>query len=306
MVTVRSAEKGDQILRAHPSVSRSSLSYVLARDIAADGAFDEAVQSDPPFEAVLHTASPFHYKPVDVQRDLIAPAVNGTLNLLKAVHKFAPTITKVIITSSFAAVISPHEKKARYTDTDWNPVTIEEALQDNVQAYRASKTFAEKAAWDFVYEQKPNFSIASMCPPLILGPVIQSLSSLDSINTSSERIRDLLQGKWRERLAPSQAFYWIDVRDVALAHVKAMEIDSASGKRYILTAGSFSNADIARAAFKAYPELRSEFPMQLESDKPSDLYECDTTLAKEVLGLKFRSLEESIADSIRSLKALGL
>lgn len=275
-------------------------------DIAADQAFDRAVQSDPPFEAVLHTASPFHYKPVDVHRDLLEPAINGTLGLLKAVHQHAPSVKKIIITSSFAAIYSPHEKKQLYVADDWNPVTLEDALRDNVQAYRASKTFAEKAAWDYVAQHKPHFTISTMCPPLILGPVVQALSSLDSINTSSERIRDLLQGKWKDKLAPTAAFYWVDVRDVALAHAKALEVPEADGRRFILTEGSFSNADIAAIVTNNFPELKDRFPEKYQSDKPADLYQCDTTPSREILGLKYRPLDKTIVDSVKSLQAFGL
>lgn len=124
--------KGRPDHQAHPAVSSKDLSYTIVEDVAKDGAFDKAVQSDPLIEAVVHTASPFHYKPVDVQRDLMAPAVNGTLGLLKAIHKSAPSVKKVVITSSFAAVFSPNESKDVYRENDWNPVTMEDALRDNM------------------------------------------------------------------------------------------------------------------------------------------------------------------------------
>jgi nucleoside-diphosphate-sugar epimerase len=97
-------------------------------------------------------------------------------------------------------------------------------------AYRASKTFAEKAAWEFIEREHPCFDLVTINPPLVLGPVVPYLDSLDDINTSNARIRDMIQGKCKERLSPSLGVYlWADVRDVALAHVRAAEVPEALG-----------------------------------------------------------------------------
>jgi nucleoside-diphosphate-sugar epimerase len=82
---------------------------------------------------------------------------------LKAIKKSAPTVKRVVITSSFAAIIDSKAGPGyQYSEKDWNPITEEEALQNASNGYRASKTFAEKAAWDFVEKEKPNFTIATV------------------------------------------------------------------------------------------------------------------------------------------------
>ena len=86
------------------------------------------------------------------------------------------------------------------------------------------------------------------------------LNSLDALNTSNQRIRDILLGKARDEIAPTATFIWADVRDLALAHVKAAEIPEAGGKRFFVTAGYFSNKEIADIIRDAFPDLESKLP----------------------------------------------
>lgn len=158
-MTVRSEEKGQRILEAHPDTPKEKLSYVIVKDVAADGAFDEvtsssfpvlrlrmitkiirqkAVKSNPPFDYVLHTASPFHYNISDPVKDFLDPAIKGTTGILKAIKAYAPTVKRVVITSSFAAIVNAKEHAKVYSEKVWNPVTWEEAM-DPAQTYRASK-----------------------------------------------------------------------------------------------------------------------------------------------------------------------
>ena len=168
------------------------------------------------------------------------------------------------------------------------------------------KTFAEKAAWDFVKNEKPNFDIATINPPLVLGPIVHYLNSLEAINTSNKRIRDLIQGTLKEKLPPTGTFIWVDVRDVALAHVRAIEVPEAGGERFFVTAGYFSNKDLADIIRETYPELESKLPPKdSPSDIPADIYGIDNSKSTNVLGLKYRSLKSSVADTVKSLLAVG-
>lgn len=106
---------------------------------------------------------------------MLDPAVIGTTGILKSIKKSAPSVKRVVITSSFAAIINPSKANwpdHTYTEADWNPITQEEAVQNPANGYRASKTFAEKASWDFLEKEKPNFTISTMNPPLVLGPIV--------------------------------------------------------------------------------------------------------------------------------------
>lgn len=96
VTTVRSQAKADKIKEAHPKASKDELDFVIIEDIAKPGAFDEAIKSDPPFEAVIHTASPFHFNATDIQKELLDPAVIGTTSILQSIKKSAPTVKRVV------------------------------------------------------------------------------------------------------------------------------------------------------------------------------------------------------------------
>lgn len=96
VTSVRSEEKAAGIRKAHPDASKEKLDFVIVEDIAVEGAFNEAVKSNPPFEAVIHTSSPFHFNVTDVKKDLLDPAIIGTTGLLKAIKQSAPTVKRVV------------------------------------------------------------------------------------------------------------------------------------------------------------------------------------------------------------------
>ncbi|GAB7363644.1 hypothetical protein MBLNU230_g4214t1 [Neophaeotheca triangularis] len=310
VTTVRSQSKADKIKEAHPKAG-SNLSFAIVEDIAQEGAFDKAVVSDPPFEAVIHTASPFHFNVTDVQKELLDPAIIGTTGILKSIKKSAPSVKRVVITSSFASIVDGFKGTRpghTYSEADWNPVTHEQALQNPANGYRASKTFAERAAFDFVEQEKPNFSISTMCPPLVLGPIVHYLNSLDALNTSNQRIRDVTLGKMKDQIAETGTFIWVDVRDLALCHVKAMTSAEAANQRFFITAGYFSNRQIAQVITKNFPEYKDKMPSDSTpgGDYPKEgVFDIDNSKVKKVLGIEFRSFEESITDTVKSLKDVG-
>ncbi|EON64887.1 dihydroflavonol-4-reductase [Coniosporium apollinis CBS 100218] len=312
VTTVRSQDKANKIAEAHPNVGKDKLDFAIVEDIAIEGAFDDAVKSDPPFEAVIHTASPFHFNVTDIQKQLLDPAVIGTTGILKSIKKHAPEVRRVVITSSFAAIVNPSKglwPGHTYTEEDWSPLTQEEALESPTAGYRASKTFAEKAAWEFLEKEKPNFTIATINPPLVFGPIVHYLNSLDSLNTSNQRIRNYMQGKGKDEPVPTGVYLWVDVRDVALAHVKAMELPEAANKRFFVTAGHFSNREIVEAISKNFSDIKDGLPTEFKKgvdDYPEEeFYNYDNSRSREVLGLKFRSIEECVTDTVRSLQAVG-
>jgi len=311
VTTVRSQAKADKIKKTFPSAG-SSLAFAIVEDISKEGAFAEAVKADPPFDAVLHTASPFHFNAIDVQKDLLDPAVVGTTDILKQIKKSAPNVKRVVITSSFASIINPTKgawPEHTYSEADWSPITLEQALETPQAGYRASKKFAEEAAWKFVEKEKPGFSVATLCPPSVFGPIHKELQSLESLNTSNERMRDMVAGKMKNKLSPTGTYIWIDVRDLALLHVLAMEKDEAANQRYFTTAGLFSNEDIVETIRREFPEYKDGLP-QGEAMKDGQypeggVYKANNEKATKLLGGKWRTIDESVKDTVRSLKEIG-
>lgn len=100
----------------------------------------QAVKSDPPFDYVLHTASPFHYNVQDPVKDFLDPAIKGTTGILKAIKAYAPTVKRVVITSSFASIVNIKGHPSVYSEKNWNPITWEEAM-DHSLVYRGSKVW---------------------------------------------------------------------------------------------------------------------------------------------------------------------
>ncbi|KAF2761457.1 NAD(P)-binding protein [Pseudovirgaria hyperparasitica] len=312
VTTVRSQEKADKIKEAHPNVGKDKLDFAIVEDIAQPDAFEKAVVSDPPFEIVLHTASPFHFNVTDVQKELLDPAVIGTTGILKSIKKHAPTVKRVVITSSFAAILSPKTgfaKGVTYSEENWNDITTEEALQNPQNGYRASKTFAERAAWDFVEKEKPNFQLSTINPPLVFGPIVHYLNSLDGLNTSNQRVRDIIQGKSKAGIPATGVYIWVDVRDVALAHVKAFEAPNAGNKRFFVTEGGhFNNRLIVDIIRKNFPEYESQLPSPdvKGGEYPADgVFTANNKQSIEVLGLKYRKFEDTIVDTVKSLQNVG-
>lgn len=301
VTTVRSAEKGEKILAAYPESSKGQLSFVVVPDIAQEGAFDQVVVSEPPFDAVLHTASPFHFRFQD-PKELLDPAIHGTKGILLAIKEKAPSVKRVVITSSFAAIVSTDGHPDVYSESLWNQVTYEEGIEDRAKTYRASKTLAERAAWSFMEEEKPGFSLATLCPPYVFGPPIHAPESQAALNTSNAYFAMLMHGGWKQQLPPTGTWLWVDVRDIALAHVRAMEVPEAGGKRFFITAGHFDMKEVADIAKKNFPEYADKLPTELMSDKPDSLYGFDNSRSKEILNLEYRALQSSVVDTIKFLQ----
>jgi nucleoside-diphosphate-sugar epimerase len=138
------------------------------------------------------------------------------------------------------------------------------------------------------------------------GPIQRQLPDLDAMNASNQRIRDMVQGKMRDKLAPTApVFTFVDVRDVALAHVRAMTSFQAGGHRFYVVAGHFSNKKIADIIREAFPDLsRNLPPVEAPDDLPDDVYQFDNTKSKEVLGLKYTDLKRSVIDTVSSILRL--
>lgn len=309
VTTVRSKEKAQKIHDAHANLGQDKLQTVIVPDIAQDGAFDEAVKV-PGLEVVLHTASPFHFKVTDPKKDLIDPAVKGTTGILHAIARSAPTVKRVVITSSFAAILDAtklFDPSATFSEATWNPVTIDQIHENPATAYRASKKLAEKAAWDFVKDPAAGarFDLVTVNPPMVFGPVVHHLASLDSINTSNERIVALVQGKWKDAIPDTGVSLWVDVRDVALAHVLAFEKPELAGHRLFTTAGFYSNRQILDAVRKNFPELKDKLPAEDakggEAPEKDKVFKYDNSATTKALGFEWATIEKTIPDTVKSL-----
>lgn len=300
--SVRSAEKGDKLKK----LVGSNFSYEIVKDIQIEGAFNEALKRHPEVTVFLHTASPFHFKTTEPEKDLLIPAVNGTKNALSAVHKFAPQVKNVVITSSYAA-IAPASKEvdntATISETTWNDVTWEDATKDPVTGYRGSKTFAEKAAWEFVEVEKPNFILSTVNPVFVFGPQAFDSEVKDTLNTSAEIINALLKLSPDDEIPFFRGAY-VDVRDVAKAHLTAFENKGAENLRLLLADGRFVTQNIVDILLENFSQLRGKIPIGEPgrgSDVESKLAKIDNEKTKKLLGFELIDLKKTVLDTVQQV-----
>jgi nucleoside-diphosphate-sugar epimerase len=198
----------------------------------------------------------------------LVPALNGTKEILKAVKAHAPSVMRVVITGSCAAIVDFTGEAAKpataeprtYTEDDWNPDSWETAMAGTLNvAYCASKKFAEQAAWDFLEVEKPIFDIVVLNPPMVYGPIRHSVPSLKDLNESIAMIYNLfVDAEADGELPPNGMPSYVDVRDLADAHWLAATTRGASNTRMIICGGRASSQNISDALRKNVPELRTQ------------------------------------------------
>jgi len=309
--TVRSLTKEqavrDTLARAGAK-ALDRLSFVAA-DLNQDAGWAEAVAG---CDYVQHVASPFPLAQPRDENDLIRPAVDGTLRVLRAARDAG--VKRVVLTSSFAAIGYGHgDQAAAYTETDWTNVD-----GPAVQPYMKSKTLAERAAWDFVEREGNGLELAVVNPVGIFGPVLN-----EDLSTSIEIIKRMLEGGLPG--APRLYFGVVDVRDVAGMQIKAMTAPEAKGERFLAVAGdpvSIYDMSVilqqgmgekaAKAKLRQMPDwlirVMALFnPLAREAAPRVGIRSAASNAkARELLGWQFRSNEEAIVASGESLIKLGI
>lgn len=191
-------------------------------NLLSDDGWQDAMQG---CDYLLHMASPFiTYEPKN-EDDLIRPAEEGTLRALKFAKDAG--VKKVVLTSSVAAIAYGHEKSI-CGPSDWSDIN------QNIGAYTKSKTIAERAAWNFINSQEQkNMTMTTIHPGLVLGPLLSN----DIDGASADIMNKLITGQFPGN--PNLNFTIVDVRDVALLHVKAISSDESNGKRCLTTSKDY-------------------------------------------------------------------
>lgn len=261
---------------------------------------------------VQHIASPFPRELPKHENDLIIPAREGTLNILRAAS--ANGVKRVVITSSIASLSYGREKNKRsdtYDESDWTNV---DNTKDTTPYFR-SKTAAEKAAWDFMKNCKNGMELTTVCPGAILGPVLEK-----DFGTSANIVIKMMDGS--SPALPNIGFNIIDVRSVADLLIKAMELPDAANERFIASEGYLKFVEIAGILKEKLPHKKipttvlPDFMVRLFSifDKSIqpiliDLSvdrKMDNSKAKEILNWNPLSNNEAILACAESVINLGL
>lgn len=299
--TVRSDDKGDYLTELFSKQYPGKFSYKIAEDLEAPGAFDDAVKG---VQGVLHTASPFHFNAEGkALQALVNPAVNGTKSVLKSIKDHGTEVKRVVITSSFAAILDPaRTPPVNYTEADWNESSPAESSklgdkQASQPAYRASKTLAERAAWDFVEKEKPQWDLSTINPPLVLGPILHQVNAPEKLNTSVSSVWGALHGSKSEDDLPGALGCVVDVRDVAIAHVRALQVPEAGGERFAVTIGQFTQqgvVDVIHEASWIPEELKKQVPVGKKGNYDVTQNNLSGAKAEKILSIKYHSFKSTI------------
>jgi nucleoside-diphosphate-sugar epimerase len=309
--TVRSLERERDVratLKAGGAEPGTRLSFIAA-DLENDAGWPEAVTG---CDHVLHVASPF---PANIPRhedELIVPARDGALRVLRASRDAG--VKRVVLTSSFAAIGYGHAPRtAPFDESSWTDLN-----SDGVAAYVKSKTLAERAAWEFLAGEGGGLELAVVNPVAVFGPVLGP-----DYSTSILLLRRMLDGSMPA--CPRLYFGVVDVRDVADLHIRAMTSPAAKGERFLAVAGAcMSMLDMAKVLKAGMGASANRVPtLQLPNwvvriaamrnpvvkqilPELGKIKNSSNAKAKRLLGWAPRSNEESILAAAESLARLGL
>lgn len=282
---------------------------LFAADLVKDDGWAEAVRG---CDYIHHVASPFPEKLPKHEDDLIVPAREGALRVLRAARDAG--VKRVVLTSSFAAVGYGKEMTGdAFDETSW---TVPDG--PGVQPYTKSKTLAERAAWDFVEKEGNGLELSVVNPVGILGPILGK-----DISTSILIVQKMMNGELPG--CPKVSFGIVDVRDVADMHVRAMTEPKAKGERFLCVSGRFMTMlEVANALRERMPEAAKKVPKR---ELPNFLVHIAAVLdptvkqilpelgrhknatsekAQRVLGWKPRSPADAIVASAESLMKFGM
>jgi len=283
------------------------LSFITA-DLEADTHWTEAAEG---CTYVLHGASPTPLKAYKHEDEMILPAREGVLRVLRASRKAG--VRRVVLTSAFGAIVYGHPPRTTpFTEKDWT------VTNGKVPPYQKSKTLAERAAWEFIKNEGGRMELSAINPVTVMGPVLGP-----DFSHSIYLIRNLLRGTMPGCPKINSAF--VDVRDVADLHLRAMTNPAANGERFIATAGeSIWLIEVARILKRTMGEAAAMVPAKelpnillrlaalkdptVKSMVPLLGLVMNTTNEKAVrlLGWSPRSTEEAIHSAAESLVRLGL
>jgi len=288
--------------------SSGSLNFWYGVDLLKEGSYDLAMEG---CEILFHVASPFFIQSKNPQKELIDPAVKGTRNVLGAANKTS-SVKRVVLTSSVAAIYGDNVDMQELGIDMLNESHYNKSSSLTHQPYSYSKLLAEKLAWE-IYNKQNKWNLVVINPGFIMGPVLSKTSISESINF----ISDILKGKFYLG-APSLTLSYVDVRDVALAHIIASEKKFSEG-RHIITNKSFTIlqiTDIIKQLYgKRFKLPSSESPGWLtyllgplfgvtrkfiKRNLGYPLY-LDNTKSKKDLGVKYTEFKKTIDDMIRSV-----
>ncbi|EGW35463.1 uncharacterized protein SPAPADRAFT_132017 [Spathaspora passalidarum NRRL Y-27907] len=296
--SVRSHEKGEQLKQL---INNDQFSYEIVSSLTDKDAFVDVLKKHPEITIFLHAASPVSFSVEDIENDLLKPAIEGTTNALNAIKEYGPQIKKVVLTASAVNIFGfgPHfDADQVYSEDVWNPITYEESLANGFFGYLGSKKYAELAARDFVAKEKVNFDISFVNPPYVFGPQAYAVKDKANLNLSNEVVNSVVKLTKGDSI-PAEGSVFVDVRDVARAHIVAFENDAAASQRLFTASSRYTLDTIANIINKKFPD--TTVPKGDESRNEEiykSIHKFDNAKTNKILGFEYITLEESVSDIV--------
>jgi nucleoside-diphosphate-sugar epimerase len=304
--TVR--DLGDDAKRAHLDVLRERYPGKLQcfeADLLEPGSLDAALEG---CDALIHTATAVILAAPDPQRQIIDVAVKGTQNVLDSVAR-TPSIKRIVMTSSIAAVMSYDQQGKTYTEDDW--CTSDDIWLD---PYGMGKTQSERLLWQFVDKHADRVQAVAINPSVVIGPPL----ARHHVRSSLAFIRDLVG--WTYPACAPMRLHLVDVGDVSKGHVRALTSDKAAGQRIIFSDRQMSILEISRVLSRQYKTptrvlpklilyvaayLDKRFSYRLARASANLHYEFRSDRPTELLGISLRNTEESILEAAETMVEKG-
>ncbi|KAH9896128.1 NAD-P-binding protein [Cubamyces lactineus] len=322
---VRAAVRSDDKARAlsalmakkHPgSDSTGAFDTAVVPDIAVDGAFDECLDG---IGGIVHTASPVSFA-IEDPEGYFRPSIQGTLGILRSAAKHRG-VKRVVFTSSIMAIteafVQPDETCV-CTEQDWNEAAVETVNKLGREAsgnakYGASKVLSERAAWKFYEDNKDTlpYELSVVAPAWSLGPLPDDPTSPTQLSGTARLQWDCLFATPPPPAPYPAVFNYADIRDVADAHVRALEAEDAAGERMVVSSEVCTWQDWydAASAMDLVPGLSDLHPPRTECDSGKDDRPPHVVLsgekATQKLGIAYQRIPETLRAVLDDFRARG-
>ncbi|EIW84521.1 D-lactaldehyde dehydrogenase [Coniophora puteana RWD-64-598 SS2] len=314
---VRSEAKGQHLLDTFHSYG-DRLRLVIVDNLTQERAFDSAVKD---IQGVIHSTLPVTDILTGDPNELIAPAVQSVKVMLESVLKQGTSVERVVFTSSCATIRASSIIPVDVSESDWNDAAVDDceahgAQADALNKCSASKVLAEKAVWDFyaAHKHEVAWDVCVLNPPWVFGVPMHPISSPESLNASCAYMYNaLIEGNFQganPHLSPGHG--WVNIRDVAEAHVRALERPVASGEKIILSAGSpwfwadlVNTAAILSPASSTFTKAKAAVALANASKDGVGHVSFKSTKASEILGLEFTTMEKLVGDVVSDYRKRG-
>jgi len=308
--TVRNLGRAEEVRASIGKIAANAGAIEFsAADLNSDAGWANAVAGA---EYVLHVASPVPAVDPKTDDELVRPARDGALRVLKASRDAG--VRRVVMTSSMAAIAYGRGERAEpFTEADWT----DETNRNDTSAYERSKTIAERAAWAWQKAEGGTLELVTVNPALVLGPVLGS-----DFSASLDAIKKLLDGS--VPALPRFGFSLVDVRDIAQLHLLAMTVPSAAGQRFLGSVDFYWMKDMAKILKQGLGDKARKVPSMSIPDFLVRLFAVfdpvvrtqlfnlgkrrlvSSDKARRELGWTTRPVPETIVDTAKSLQAQGL